>query len=32
MSQALQGIHVIDMTHNQAGPAYAQGLSVLRAL
>ena len=24
MSQALKGIRVIDMTHNQAGPACAQ--------
>ena len=24
MSQALSGIRVIDMTHNQAGPACAQ--------
>src|SRR3954454_13685555 len=31
MSQALNGIRVIDMTHNQAGPACAQILSFLGA-
>ena len=27
MSQALSGIRIIDMTHNQAGPACAQILA-----
>jgi formyl-CoA transferase len=31
MSQALQGIRIIDMTHNQAGPACAQILAFLGA-
>ena len=31
MSQALKGIRVIDMTHNQAGPACAQILGFLAA-
>src|SRR6476646_2659925 len=31
MTQALTGIHVIDMTHNQAGPACAQILGFLGA-
>src|SRR6516165_10075082 len=31
MSQALEGIRIIDMTHNQAGPACAQILAFLGA-
>ncbi len=31
MSQALSGIRIIDMTHNQAGPACAQILGFLGA-
>src|SRR3954466_9007258 len=31
MSQALNGIRIIDMTHNQAGPAFAQMLAFLGA-
>ena len=31
MSQALAGIRIIDMTHNQAGPACAQILGFLGA-
>src|ERR1700740_1771784 len=31
MSQALSGVRVIDMTHNQAGPACAQILGFLGA-
>src|SRR5258708_20775639 len=31
MSQALKGIRIIDMTHNQAGPACAQILGFLGA-
>src|SRR5438046_9333862 len=31
MNQALQGIRIIDMTHNQAGPACAQILAFLGA-
>ena len=31
MSQALAGIRIIDMTHNQAGPACAQILAFLGA-
>ncbi len=31
MNQALSGIRVIDMTHNQAGPACAQILAFLGA-
>jgi formyl-CoA transferase len=31
MSQALNGIRIIDMTHNQAGPACAQILGFLGA-
>ena len=31
MSQALEGIRIIDMTHNQAGPACAQILGFLGA-
>ena len=31
MSQALSGIRVIDMTHNQAGPACAQILGFFGA-
>jgi len=31
MNQALSGIRIIDMTHNQAGPACAQILAFLGA-
>ena len=31
MTKALEGIRVIDMTHNQAGPACAQILAFLGA-
>ncbi|MBT6274875.1 MAG: formyl-CoA transferase, partial [Chromatiales bacterium] len=31
MTQALQGVRIIDMTHNQAGPACAQILAWLGA-
>src|SRR3954471_5611721 len=31
MTQALEGIRIIDMTHNQAGPACAQMLAFLGA-
>jgi crotonobetainyl-CoA:carnitine CoA-transferase CaiB-like acyl-CoA transferase len=31
MSKALEGIRIIDMTHNQAGPACAQILGFLGA-
>ena len=30
MSKALEGIRIIDMTHNQAGPACAQILAFSR--
>lgn len=31
MNQALSGVRIIDMTHNQAGPACAQMLAWLGA-
>ena len=31
MTKALEGIRIIDMTHNQAGPACAQILAFLGA-